>query len=146
MEITILLLSSILFLFTLLFTFQIIKNAKALDLSYNNISKNIFRGMIKHLAYDTLNQKIQPIIKRWLLVVILFLISTITYLSYKVWGTDYSFLIVLYPLVVIYYFSKYLVWEKLDILERQSKSEDDKGFIRNIVTKIKNKNNNSTKE
>jgi hypothetical protein len=37
--------------------------------------------------------------------------------GYLVWGTDHSFLIVIFPLLFYYFFARYFLWEKADLTD-----------------------------
>lgn len=82
------------------------------------------RGIFKKYAYDEITPEARPLVKQLFTGVLVFSIAPIIWVVIFTWGTDYSFLIGLFPLVWFYYLNKYLMWEKHDF-ETEKKSKKD---------------------
>lgn len=79
------------------------------------------RGILKHYNLGTLNEELSKIVKNWLFAFAGLFIVIYLWVAYYSWETDYNFLIAIYPFLWHYFFFRYFLWEKDDLLDESPK-------------------------
>lgn len=76
------------------------------------------RGIIKNIFYTKIipEPEIQAA-NRWIITAILYSLIPTIWIAILTYRTDYSFLILLFPIIWYYYFLRFLFWEKSDLEE-----------------------------
>jgi hypothetical protein len=74
-----------------------------------------WRGIIKLVALQGLPAAISGIYPRWFLAFWAFFFVGSLAVASAVWGSDHSFLVVIFPLLFYYFFARYFLWEKEDL-------------------------------
>ncbi|MDH5721013.1 MAG: hypothetical protein OEZ13_10455 [Spirochaetia bacterium] len=93
--------------------FLIIKKEKNLKL----------RGIAKKFALESMDDKTESKLQRWLISCAIASVAPCLWVGYFSWGTDYSFMIGLFPLLWYYFLTRYLLWEKHDLYDLPSKEQ-----------------------
>jgi hypothetical protein len=81
------------------------------------IQNGSVRGIIKHYNNGNLDDDLSKLVKKWLFVFITLFIVAYLWVFYLTWGSDFNFLIAIYPFVWHYMFFRYFLWEKVDLLD-----------------------------
>lgn len=74
-----------------------------------------WRGIIKALSLGGAPVAIAPLYARWFNAFWAFFGLGSLAVAFAVWGTDHSFLVVIFPLLFYYFFARYFLWEKEDL-------------------------------
>lgn len=75
-----------------------------------------FHGIMKKVFYtQSILPSEEPIVMRWLVIAFLYSIVPVIWISLLTCKTDYSFLILLFPIIWYYYYLRFIFWEKSDI-------------------------------
>ncbi len=74
-----------------------------------------FRGLLKHYTNGEYSEQ-QGTLKLWFLITALLSIVPCIWVSYYSWATDYSFLIGLFPIVWYYFLTRFVMFEKADLI------------------------------
>ncbi|MFZ5627576.1 MAG: hypothetical protein ACOY5B_00495 [Spirochaetota bacterium] len=76
-----------------------------------------WRGIIKLVSLAGVPAAISGIYPRWFKVFWAFFLLGSLAVASAVWGTDHSFLVVIFPLLFYYFFARYFLWEKEDLAD-----------------------------
>ena len=74
-----------------------------------------WRGIVKLVSMNGTPASLAAVYPRWFMAFCAFFFAGCLYVAYLVWGTDHSFLIVIFPLLFYYFFARYFLWEKADL-------------------------------
>ncbi|MBN8221807.1 MAG: hypothetical protein J0L53_12845 [Spirochaetes bacterium] len=76
-----------------------------------------WRGIVKLISLHGAPANLAAIYNRWFAAFGTFFLLTCLSVGYGVWGTDHSFLIVIFPLLFYYFFARFFLWEKADLTD-----------------------------
>lgn len=76
-----------------------------------------WRGIIKLVALGGMPEKLVAVYPRWFAAFWAFYAAGCIYVAWLSWGTDHSFLVVIFPLLFYYFFARYFLWEKADLTD-----------------------------
>lgn len=76
-----------------------------------------WRGIIKLISLAGVPATLAGVYTRWFAAFWAFFLSACVSVGFAVWGTDHSFLIVLFPLLFYYFFARFFLWEKADLTD-----------------------------
>lgn len=76
-----------------------------------------WRGIVKRVSLDGVPSNLAPVYPRWFAAFGVFFLLGCLSVGYAVWGTDHSFLIVIFPLLFYYFFARFFLWEKADLTD-----------------------------
>ncbi|HRP70921.1 MAG TPA: hypothetical protein PLY93_15465 [Turneriella sp.] len=76
-----------------------------------------WRGIVKTLSLNGAPNSLAAIYSRWFIAFVAVYILACVSVGYAVWHTDHSFLIVIFPLLFYYFFARYFLWEKADLID-----------------------------
>lgn len=76
-----------------------------------------WRGIIKLVSLGDVPVAINGIYPRWFKAFWAFFLLGSLAVASAVWGTDHSFLVVIFPLLFYYFFARYFLWEKEDLTD-----------------------------
>jgi len=76
-----------------------------------------WRGIIKLVSLSGVPAAISGIYARWFRAFWVFFLLGSLAVACAVWGTDHSFLVVIFPLLFYYFFARYFLWEKEDLTD-----------------------------
>lgn len=74
-----------------------------------------WRGIIKLASLRGVPATMSGIYTRWFRAFWAFYLVGCLAVATAVWGTDHSFLVVIFPLLFYYFFARYFLWEKADL-------------------------------
>ena len=81
------------------------------------------RGIAKKYALENMEPATEKIIQNWIYSCFFFSIIPCLWIGYFSWGTDYSFLVGLFPLLWYYFITRYFLWEKHDLYDISAKDK-----------------------
>ncbi|RME90336.1 MAG: hypothetical protein D6767_07000 [Candidatus Hydrogenedentota bacterium] len=84
------------------------------------------RAMVKYISLREWDPEQDAVLTKFLTACILISLSPCFFIASLTWATDYSFLIVLFPLLWYYYLVRYFFWEKEDLEDKKKKPEQKK--------------------
>jgi hypothetical protein len=76
-----------------------------------------WRGIVKLLSLNGVPAALAPVYPKWFAAFGAFFLIGCISVGYVVWGTDHSFLIVIFPLLFYYFFARFFLWEKADLTD-----------------------------
>lgn len=84
------------------------------------------RGMIKFLSQKNLSAQDEARVNLFYIGLLDISLAPCILVAGLSWATDYSFLIVLFPIVWYYYLIRFLFWEKSDLYDNKKNKDKDK--------------------
>lgn len=76
-----------------------------------------WRGIVKLISLNGVPANLAAVYNRWFAAFGAFFLLACISVAYAVWGTDHSFLIVIFPLLFYYFFARFFLWEKADLTD-----------------------------
>jgi hypothetical protein len=74
-----------------------------------------WRGIIKLVSLNGVPADMSSVYRKWFVAFAAVFIFGCLAVSCLVWGSDHSFLIVIFPLLFYYFFARFFLWEKADL-------------------------------
>lgn len=74
-----------------------------------------WRGLVKVVSLGGVPASLGAVYPRWFGAFCTFFLLQSLAVACAVWGSDHSFLVVIFPLLFYYFFARYFLWEKEDL-------------------------------